>query len=107
MRVTVQVFSYLREYLPPNSDERGQLALDLPHGAVLQDLFVELGIATRLGDKIFASDVNNTFQVLINNVAINHYGHKLSDNDSIIMFPPMAGGSSLTVSEVRRCNVLY
>jgi molybdopterin converting factor small subunit len=92
MRVTVQVFSYLREYLPPNSDMRGQLALDLPEGAVLQDLFIELGIAARLGEKIFASDVNNTFQVLVNNVAVDHFKHKLSDNDSIIMFPPMAGG---------------
>jgi molybdopterin converting factor small subunit len=92
MRVTVQVFSYLREYLPPNSDMHGQLALDLPEDAVLQDLFIELGITTRLGEKIFTSDVNNTFQVLINNVAVDHYDHKLSDNDSIIMFPPVAGG---------------
>jgi molybdopterin converting factor small subunit len=92
MKVHVQVFSYLREYLPASSDARGQLVLDLPAGATLQDLFVELGIADRLGDDIFASDVNNTFQVLINNVAVNHYACLLSDEDSIIMFPPMAGG---------------
>jgi molybdopterin converting factor small subunit len=92
MKVHVQVFSYLREYLPAGSDERGQLALDLPAGATLQDLFVELGIASHLGDDIFASDVNNTFQVLINNIAVSQYACVLSDDDSIIMFPPMAGG---------------
>jgi molybdopterin converting factor small subunit len=81
--------------------------LDLPHDAILQDLFVELGIATRLGERIFASDVNNAFQVLINNVAVNRYDHKLSDNDSIMMFPPMAGGSSRKASEDRRSYVFY
>jgi molybdopterin converting factor small subunit len=64
----------------------------LSDGATLHNLFVRLGIADRLGEKIFAADVNNTFQVLINNTAVNQYTHPLSDGDTIIMFPPMAGG---------------
>jgi molybdopterin converting factor small subunit len=92
MKVTIQVFSYLRENLPSEVDARGQIELELPDGAALRDLFVRLGIAARLGEKIFAADVNNTFQVLINNTAVHQYEHPLSDGDTIIMFPPMAGG---------------
>jgi molybdopterin converting factor small subunit len=101
MKVHVQVFSYLREYLPPNSNERGQLALDLPDQATLQDLFVALGIAAHLGEKIFTSEVNNTFQVLVNNATVHDYSQMLSDNDTIIMFPPMAGGQSRPASKGR------
>jgi len=92
MKVDVQVFSYLREYLPPEMNASGKITLELSASATLKDVFAALGIAARLGEKIFASDVNNTFQVLINDAAVNHYSHPLADGDVIIMFPPMAGG---------------
>ena len=92
MRVHVQVFSFLRDYLPANSSQRGELDVDLPEGADLKDLFIYLGIDQRTGQDIFAAAVNNTFQVLINFIAIDSFAHPLSDGDAVVMFPPMAGG---------------
>jgi molybdopterin converting factor small subunit len=36
--------------------------------------------------------VDHTFQVMINHVAVNAYDHPLAEGDEIALFPPMAGG---------------
>ena len=92
MNVHVQVFSFLREYLPAGSSSRGELDLELPEGACLKDLFLALGLDRRLGQGIFTAEVNNTFQVMVNNLAVNEFDHPLEEGDAVVMFPPMAGG---------------
>jgi molybdopterin converting factor small subunit len=92
MRVQLRVFSYLREYLPPHNNERGEVEFELPEQASLKDLFIALGLERRLGKKIFDVEVDHTFQVLINQVAVSEYSHPLLDGDEVALFPPMAGG---------------
>jgi molybdopterin converting factor small subunit len=92
MKVHVQVFSFLRDYLPPGSSPRGELEVHLPDGADLKDLFISLGIDRRMGQDIFAGEVDNTFQVLVNHVAVGSFAQALADGDEVVMFPPMAGG---------------
>ena len=92
MKVQLRVFSYLREYLPSHSNARGEFELDLPDLVNLKDLFIALGFERRLGTKIFDTQVDHTFQVLINQVPVNDYAHPLADGDEIVLFPPMAGG---------------
>jgi molybdopterin converting factor small subunit len=92
MKVKVHFFSYLREYLPPQSSARGELELWLPDQSSLKDMFIALGFDRRLGKEIFDAEVGHTFQVLINQVAVHDYAHALADGDEIVLFPPMAGG---------------
>ena len=92
MKVRVRAFANLREYLPPHRNSRGEVELDLPDQATLKDLFIALGLEKRLGNKIFDSEVNHIFQVLINQVAVNVFDHSLAEGDEIALFPPMAGG---------------
>jgi molybdopterin converting factor small subunit len=92
MKVQVQVFSYLRDYLPPGSSPRGELEVELPEGSTLKDLFIDLGIDQRLGRDIFSSPLGNIFQVMVNHVAVDDFDHPLAEGDIVVMFPPMAGG---------------
>ncbi len=92
MKVQLRVFSYLREYLPPHSNARGEMALDLPDPACLKDLFIALRLERRLGTKIFDTPVDHTFQVLVNQAAVDDYAHPLAEGDEVVLFPPMAGG---------------
>jgi molybdopterin converting factor small subunit len=92
MKIKLRAFSYLREYLPPGSDARGKSELDLPDQASLRDLFIALGLDRRLGSKIFETEVDHTFQVMVNQVAVNDYGRGLAEGDEVALFPPMAGG---------------
>lgn len=92
MKVHVQVFSFLRSYLPPGSSQRGELDVELGDEATLKDLFQCLGIDRHISQDIFAVAVDHTFQVLINERSVNDYGYTLSDGDTIVMFPPMSGG---------------
>lgn len=92
MRIYLRVFSYLREYLPPHSNARGVVEFELPDQASLKDLFIALGFERRLGMRIFDTEVDHTFQVLVNQMAVNDYAHPLANGDEIVLFPPMAGG---------------
>ena len=92
MKVHVQVFSFLREYLPEDTSARGELDVELPEQATLKDLFLQLGIDRHMGVEIFDMQVENTFQVMINQVSVNDYAHRLIEGDRVVMFPPMAGG---------------
>ena len=92
MKVKLRAFSYLREFLPPGANSRGEVELDLPEQASVKDLFVALGLDRRLGARIFEAEVDHTFQVLVNQVAVGDYDRRLTDGDEIALFPPMAGG---------------
>lgn len=92
MKVQVQVFSFLRDFLPQASRQSGEVEVDLPETATLQDLFVCLGIHRQIQQDIFAHELNHSFQVLINDVAVNSYSQPLCAGDRVVLFPPMAGG---------------
>ena len=92
MIVHLRVFSYLQEHLPPPSNARGEVEFELPDQASLKDLFIALGFERRLGTRIFDTEVGHTFQVLVNQMAVNDYAHPLANGDEIVFFPPMAGG---------------
>jgi molybdopterin converting factor small subunit len=92
MKIRLRAFANLRQYLPAYRNSRGEVELDLPDRAILKDLFIALGLERRLGNKIFDSEVDHTFQVLINQVAVNTYDQPLAEGDEIALFPPMAGG---------------
>ncbi len=92
LNIHVQVFSFLRDFLPLNSSQRGEVDIELPSQATLKDLFIALGIDKKIDQDVFAAEVNHTFQVMINNLAVNDYAYLLSDEETVVMFPPMAGG---------------
>jgi molybdopterin converting factor small subunit len=93
MRVHLRAFASLREYLPKEPYSKpGEAELELSNEATLKDLFIALGLERQLGVKIFDSQVDHTFQVMINHVAVNAYDHPLAEGDEIALFPPMAGG---------------
>jgi molybdopterin converting factor small subunit len=93
MRVHLRAFASLREYLPKGTYSKpGEAELELSDEATLKDLFIALGLERQLGVKIFDSQVDHIFQVMINHVAVNAYDHPLAEGDEIALFPPMAGG---------------
>lgn len=91
MRIDVQIFSILRDCLPPDA-ERGQATLSLPEGATLADLVAHLGIDRRLG--YGATDVvaKAGWQVIVSGKYEPDMERVLRDGDQVRIFPPVAGG---------------
>lgn len=120
MEVQVQLFSILRDCLPPygglpssgglppdaqrlsgqpeatevqvRAEGQGQARLTLPQGTTLADLMVHLGIDCRLG---FApADVVERagWQVTINGQYEANMERELREGDFVRVFPPVAGG---------------
>lgn len=92
MRVSVRVFSYLRDYLTVEENDKREIELELAPGATIKDVFIRLGIHQHYKEDIFTEEMGRIFQVLINHQAISDYSHPLQDGDEIVMFPPMSGG---------------
>ncbi len=91
MKINVQLFSTLRECLPP-ATERGRLMVDLPVGASLQVLFDRLGVERCLGSgKTFAGQIDS-WQISVNGEFTRDLGRLLQEGDQVIVFPHMAGG---------------
>ncbi len=78
MRVQVKLFGRFRQALP--SEARGQVAVDLPDGATVEDLLTHLGIdqPVRL--------------VSINNQPDRDRARPLRDGDEVLVFPFVSGG---------------
>lgn len=91
MRVRLNLFSILRECLPPEA-QKGRVAVDLPTGATLRDLVQHFGIDRRLGVPPGASLVQSGWQVLVNGTYEEDMQRVLADGDEVSIFPPMAGG---------------
>lgn len=93
MKVSVRVFSFLRESLSISTNERGEAELELPTGATLKDLFLHLGLDRQIKADLFEGSVGRAFQVMIDGQVINDFTYKLQEGQQVILFPPMSGGT--------------
>lgn len=91
MKVQVQLFSFLRECLPPSA-EGGRAEIELPEQASIRELFVQLGLHKNMQSNILESNLADVFEVTVNGASEGNYDRLLQDGDSVVMFPPMAGG---------------
>lgn len=77
MEIQLQLFSILREKLPPEDD--GRTVLDLEEGATLADLMQELNITRKV-------------VVSVNNVQETDHSRQLNDGDVVMLFSSVSGG---------------
>lgn len=91
MRIDVQLFSILRDCLPPDA-ERGNATVSLPDEATLADLVVHLGIDRRLGYGVPDVVARAGWQVMVSGAYEPDMERVLQDGDQVRIFPPVAGG---------------
>ena len=91
MQVHVQLFSILRDCLPPGS-ELSQATVSLPEGATLADLATHLGIDRHLGCAATELIATASWQVLLSGQFELDMGRVLQDSDEVRIFPPISGG---------------
>lgn len=91
MRINVQLFSILRDCLPPGA-ERGNATVDLPDGAKLGDLVTHLGIDRRLGTEATEVVTRAGWQVMVSGKYEPDMERVLQDGEQVRIFPPVAGG---------------
>lgn len=94
IQVTVQVFSYLRNCLPPGA-ERGRVVVDLPEYADLRVLFDQLGFDRCLPGGRRLIDELDSWQVSLNGEFVLDLARELRAGDQVLIFPHIAGGSGL------------
>ena len=88
MKVTVRYFAICRQMF--NRDEED---IDLPEGAILQDVLDQLK-----DEKPEISELFETMQMSVNWQYADHET-KLSNNDEVALIPPVTGGSRLALAE--------
>jgi len=91
MNIQVQLFSILRDSLPPDA-QRGRTTVILAGGATLADLITHLGIDQRFG---FAPEEITTkagWQVMVSDKFERDMGRVLQDGDEVKILPPISGG---------------
>jgi molybdopterin converting factor small subunit len=91
MQIHVQLFSILRECLPPGS-QRGKATITLPEGATLADLVTHLGIDRRLGFEAIDLPVKAGWQVMVDGNYEPDMGRVLHDGERVMILPPISGG---------------
>lgn len=91
MQIQVQLFSTLRDCLPPDA-ERGQATITLPDGATVTELVIHLGIDRRLGYRAEEVVSRAGWQVMIDGKYEPDMERRLEDGDQVRIFPPVAGG---------------
>ncbi len=93
MEITVQLFSILRDYLPPGS-KGGRVTLSWPDNSdiTLEQVISKLGIERRF--EIMAREFikKSDWQVLVNGISVNEIDVRLNQGDLVQIFPPMSGG---------------
>jgi molybdopterin converting factor small subunit len=96
MQIQIQLFSVLRECLPPDAEGHsardGKTVVTLPEGATVADLLSHLGIDRYLGVEAQALIEKAGWQVLINGVYEPDVRRALQDGDLVLVFPPISGG---------------
>lgn len=91
IQVHVQLFSLLRDCLPPDA-EGGVATIGLPENATLSDLVKHLGIDRHLGYESADAIVKAGWQVMISGQFALNSERILQDGDEIRIFPPLSGG---------------
>lgn len=91
MQVHVQLFSILRDCLPPDA-ERGRATISLPEGATLADLAIHLGIDRHLGYNAAELTARASWQVMVSDQFELDMGRVLQEGDEVRIFPPASGG---------------
>lgn len=91
MQIHVQLFSILRDCLPPEAD-RGRATITLPEGATLADLVTHLGIDRHLGHAAAELTTTASWQVMVSGGFELDMGRVLQDGDEVRIFPPVSGG---------------
>jgi molybdopterin converting factor small subunit len=91
MQVHVQLFSFLRDCLPPDA-EQSQATVTLPEGATLIDLVTHLEIDRQLGYEATDVIAKAGWQVMVSGTYELDMGRVLRDGDQVLIFPPIAGG---------------
>jgi len=91
MQVHVQLFSIVRDCLPPDA-QRGRASLTLAEGATLTDLVRHLGIDRRLGYQVSEVVSKAGWQVIISGRYEADMGRALQDGDEVRIFLPISGG---------------
>lgn len=89
--VTVQVFAYLRDCLPPGA-ERGRVVVELPENTDLQVLFDRLGFDRCLPGGRRLVDELDSWQVSLNGEFVTDLRRELHSGDQVLVFPHIAGG---------------
>jgi molybdopterin converting factor small subunit len=91
MQIHVQLFSILRDCLPPDA-ERGKATVTLPDGATLTDLVTHLGIDRHLGYNASELTSAASWQVMVSGQFELDMERVLLDGDQVHIFPPVSGG---------------
>ncbi|HXF69034.1 MAG TPA: MoaD/ThiS family protein [Thermoflexus sp.] len=79
MRVKVQVYAILRQYIP--DAQRGPLTIEIPEGTTVGQLIQRLPIPPELARVVFVNGVRQESDWV------------LQEGDEVGIFPPIAGGA--------------
>ena len=79
MQITVRLYATLRKYQPRLSDS-GSLSLDVPTGATIEQVMIQLGIPAGAAVGALVNDKPRKL------------AHVLLEGDALRLFPPVAGG---------------
>jgi molybdopterin converting factor small subunit len=91
MQIEVQLFSILRDLLPPEA-ERGRATIALAEGATVADLINHLGIDQQLGFEPHQITRQAGWQVMVADKFEQDMDRVLREGDEIKILPPIAGG---------------
>jgi molybdopterin converting factor small subunit len=91
MQIEVQLFSILRDLLPPEA-ERGRATIALAEGATVADLINHLGIDQQLGFEPHQITKQAGWQVMVADKFEQDMDRVLREGDEIKILPPIAGG---------------
>jgi molybdopterin converting factor small subunit len=78
MKVQIGLFAGLRSYAP--GEKAGLVVMDIPHGSTVGDILTLLEIPEDIKKVIFVNGVHGTGDT------------RLSEDDRVGIFPPVAGG---------------
>jgi molybdopterin converting factor small subunit len=93
MEIHVQLFSILRECLPPGSkDGKATLSWADETDIPLEKVITKLGIEKRFEVKAEEFIEKTSWQVLVNGVFVPDMNIRLKPGDQVQIFPPMSGG---------------
>ena len=91
MNIQVQLFSILRDLLPPDA-KQGRATVPLVDGATVADLITHLGIDQKMGFAPEEITSKAGWQVMVCDKFEADMGRVLRDGDEVKILPPISGG---------------